>query len=218
MIYAKFLGNQMNHPPLLGGKCPREREFVPHAVVLEKEDPGVNLESRRVIQIQLVRQGRFFRWIRSRRCHRRRSRRVKGLRDRERGQRRGILRLLICRSSRERTLGGKCWGSNGPKIVIRLLNRRRRLLFLFQLHRAHPADCLFSLDALLFTCLQDFFVLYAEFSTLNVEAIQGSDDGICVGSLAEVGKGQAAEGALLIEMVIEGIWGRNRQRCLERMC
>lgn len=51
---------------------------------------------------------------------------------------------------------------------------------------------------------------------MNVEAVQGSHDRVCVDSLTKVGKGQAAERALLIEMVIEGIRGRNGQRCLEK--
>ena len=124
--------------------------------------------------------------------------------------------MLIRRSGGERTLGCKSRGSNGPKVVKRRLDHcSSSLLFLFQLHGAHAADCLFSLDTLLFTGLQYFFVFDTEFATLHIEAIQGGDDGIGVGSLAEVGKGQAAERALLIEMVVEGIRSRNGQGCLE---
>jgi hypothetical protein len=84
------------------------------------------------------------------------------------------------------------------------------------LHGAHPADCLFSFDAFLFTGLQDLLVLNPEFATLDIKSIEGGDDSIGINSLAEVGKGKAAEGALLIEMIIEGIRGGDGQRRLSK--
>jgi hypothetical protein len=57
--------------------------------------------------------------------------------------------------------------------------------------------------------LKDFLVLDAQLAPLNVKPIKGNNDGISIGSLAEIGEGQAAEGALLVKMVVESIRGRN---------
>ena len=104
---------------------------------------------------------------------------------------------------------------DGAKVIIggdlRLVDC---LLLLFHLHRAHATEGLFSLDALLFARLQDLFVLDAELAALDLESVEGCDDGICVHGLAEVGKGEAAEGALLVEVVVEGVGGGDGQRCL----
>lgn len=43
----------MHHPPLTSRERPRKREFVPHAVLLEHEHARVDIERRRVVQVQV---------------------------------------------------------------------------------------------------------------------------------------------------------------------
>lgn len=54
MVYSEFLCDEMDDPPLLGAKSTGERKFITHAVIFEKEDPRIDFQSRRVIEIQLV--------------------------------------------------------------------------------------------------------------------------------------------------------------------
>ena len=63
--------------------------------------------------------------------------------------------------------------------------------------------------------MKDFLVLDTQLAPLNVKPIQGNDDGISIGSLTEIGKGQATEGALLVQVVVERIRGGDGQR---RLC
>lgn len=90
------------------------------------------------------------------------------------------------------------------------------LLFLLELHRAHPADSLFPLNSLFLSGLEDLLIFNSELPALNIEAIQGGDDGIGITWLAEVGKGETTEGASLIKVVVEGVRGRNRERFLQK--
>lgn len=85
------------------------------------------------------------------------------------------------------------------------------LLFLFELHRAHPPDRLFAFDAFLFTCLENLLVLDAELAALDVKAVEGSDDGIGVCGDTEICESEAAELSHGIEMVVEGVGGRNSE-------
>jgi hypothetical protein len=64
--------------------------------------------------------------------------------------------------------------------------------------------------------LEDLFVLYAELTALDVEAVEGHDDCVSVSCLAEIGKCQAAESTLLVKVVVEGVRGRDRQGCLQK--
>ena len=115
--------------------------------------------------------------------------------------------------SREGPRGGEGSVNDGTKVVVLLKGG----LLLFQLHGAHASDSLFSLDALLFTSLKDFLVFYTQFAALDVEAIECGDDCICVYGLTEVCESETSELTGLIEMVIEGIRGWDRQRCLWRV-
>ena len=125
---------------------------------------------------------------------------------------RGVLGLLlVCGAGGERTLGAEGGGDGRWIILVELISVG---LLLLELHGAHATDGLFALYTLLFACLEDLFVLDTQLAPLNIEAVEGSDDRVCVDRLAEVGKGEAAEGALLVEMVVEGIGGGNRERSL----
>ena len=64
--------------------------------------------------------------------------------------------------------------------------------------------------------MKDLFVLDAQLATLDVETVEGSDDGIGIGGLTEVGESQTSEGTLLVEMVIESIGSWNREGSLWR--
>lgn len=106
-----------------------------------------------------------------------------------------------------------CWGSShghGTGLAVVLVGAADAGVLL-DLHGPHAPDGLFALDALLFRGLKDLLVFYTELTSLDIEAIEGSDDGICVYGLAEIGKGQAAEGTLLVKMIVERIRGRDRQ-------
>lgn len=74
--------------------------------------------------------------------------------------------------------GGSEWGCDDGAIVVVLI--MMHCLLLLELHGAHSADGLFTLDALFLTRLEDFLVFYTEFTALYIEAVEGSDDGICV--------------------------------------
>ena len=89
------------------------------------------------------------------------------------------------------------------------------MLLLLKLHGAHPADSLFTFNALLLACLEDLFVLDSESPTLDVEAVEGGDDGICIGGVAEVCKSEATKSTCLVEMIVEGIGKGDAQRLLE---
>jgi len=82
------------------------------------------------------------------------------------------------------------------------------------LHGAHPTDSLFAFDALLFTSLEDLFVLDSESPALDVEAVEGSDDGVCIWSVAEICKGKTTKSACLIQVVVEGIRKGDTKRLL----
>ena len=85
----------------------------------------------------------------------------------------------------------------------------QRLVLLLELHRAHAAEGLLALDALLLARLQHLFVLDAQLAALHVEAVERGDDGVGVGGLAEVGEGQPTEGALSVEVIVECIRRRD---------
>jgi hypothetical protein len=87
-------------------------------------------------------------------------------------------------------------------------------VLLLELHRAHAAERLLALDALLLARLEDLLVLDAQLAALDVEAVQRGDDRVRVGRLAEVGEGEPAEGAGLVEVVVERVRGRDGERCL----
>jgi len=179
---AEFLGYEVDDSALLGGEGPGESEFVSHGIVLEEENSGIDFQRGGVVHVKLIwgllRGGGGW-----------------GLGDcRERGLPRPGL-------SREGEGAGRAeWGD---KVVVELVELG--LLFLLELHGAHPANGLFALDALLFAGLQDLFVLDSESPALDVEAVEGSDDGIRIWGVAEVCKGEATEGACLVEVVVEGI-------------
>ena len=80
-----------------------------------------------------------------------------------------------------------------------------RLLLLLELHGAHAAESLLALDAFLFAGLQHLFVLDAQLAALDVEAIEGSHNGVCVYRLAEISEGEAAELTRLVKMIVERI-------------
>lgn len=237
MVHSELLRDQMHDPPLLRAERPRERELVPHRVILEQQDPRINLQRRRIVQIELVRRalhaaGR----TRRHRVHRLLQLRRRRVRlhavlvgHRHRRRRRVLLRTTIRRriARGERTLWderGRPRGHDRPKVVVRrayslllgeleallleLLRGRLLLeLFLLELHGAHTTDRLFALDPLLFALLEDFFVFDAQLAALDVEAVQSGDDGVGVGRLPEVGEGEAAEGARLVEVVVERVGG-----------
>ena len=89
------------------------------------------------------------------------------------------------------------------------------MLLLLKLHGAHPSDSLFTFNALLLACLEDLFVFDSESPTLDVEAVEGGDDGICIGGVAEVCKSEATKSTCLVEMIVEGIGKGDAQRLLE---
>jgi len=62
--------------------------------------------------------------------------------------------------------------------------------------------------------LQDLFVLDSESPALDVEAVEGSDDGICIWSVAEICKGKTTKSACLIQVVVEGIRKGDTERLL----
>jgi hypothetical protein len=73
------------------------------------------------------------------------------------------------------------------------------LLFLsLHLHGTHPPQSFFSFDAFFFAGLQHFLVFDAEFTTLDVEAIESDHN--CVGIFwrTEISKGKTAKGACRI--------------------
>ena len=119
-------------------------------------------------------------------------------------------------AARERTRRSESRLANHTEFVV-LLYLRHDLLFFLQLHGAHPAKRLFAFDAFLFASLKDFLVFYTQFAALDVEAIECGDDCICVYGLTEVCESETSELTGLIEMVIEGIRGWDRQRCLWRV-
>ena len=81
-----------------------------------------------------------------------------------------------------------------PKVVVTAADDGLLLLLLLlELHGAHSANGLFSLDAFFFAGLKDLLVFYTEFTTLYIEAVEGSDDGICICGLAEVCESETSE-------------------------
>ena len=117
--------------------------------------------------------------------------------------------------TRERARLGHDWGvERGVSFVVGGPDGpagAEHLLFLFELHRAHPPDRLFTFDAFLFTCLKNLLVLDAELAALDVEPVEGSNDGIGVCGHTEICKSEAAELSHRIEVVVKGIGGRNRE-------
>lgn len=82
-------------------------------------------------------------------------------------------------------------------------------MFLLELHRAHTTDSLLALDALLFSGLKDLLVFYAELSSLDIEAVQCCDNGICIYRLTEIRESQPAELTGLIKVIVECIGCRD---------
>ena len=54
MVNTELLSHKVYNPTLLRRQCTGESEFVPHMVILEEEDPRINLERRRVVEVELV--------------------------------------------------------------------------------------------------------------------------------------------------------------------
>ncbi len=69
----------------------------------------------------------------------------------------------------------------------------------------HATDRLLPLDPLLLSCLKHLFVLNAELAALDVKAIEGGHDGVCVYRLAEISEGEAAELTRLVKMIVERV-------------
>jgi hypothetical protein len=55
VVHPELLGDEVHDPTLLSRELAGERELVPHRVVFEEQDPRIDLERRRVIQIELGR-------------------------------------------------------------------------------------------------------------------------------------------------------------------
>lgn len=158
--------------------------------------------------------GRWRQWQR----HRRRDSIL--LRDRHRGYpwRRVLLGLVVGTgqliSSRKRARRSKSWLANHTKLVM-LLHLRHDLVFLFQLHGAHPAESLFALNAFLLARLKDLLVLDAKLTSLDVKPIQSCDDRVCIRGLAEIGKCQSTKLSLSIQMIVKRVGRRDGKRCLQ---
>jgi hypothetical protein len=54
MIYAQLLGNQVDYPPLFGRKGSGEGQLIPHAIIFEEEDSGIDFQRGRIVKIQFV--------------------------------------------------------------------------------------------------------------------------------------------------------------------
>lgn len=88
------------------------------------------------------------------------------------------------------------------------------LTFLFKLHAPHAANSLLALDALFFARLQYFFVLYAEFTTLDVKAIHCGNHSVGVCRQPEIGERQATELTGTIQVIVERVRSGDGQRRL----
>lgn len=91
------------------------------------------------------------------------------------------------------------------------------LSLLFHLHALHALDRLFFFDALLLPSLEHFLVFHPKLTTTDVEAIEGSYNGIGLLARAEVCKCQPAKDAL-IEVIVESIghWDLQILLCEEK--
>lgn len=93
--------------------------------------------------------------------------------------------------------------------VVPLLLIGSALAFLLQLHAAHAPDGLFAFNALLLASLEDLLVLYAEFASLDVKAVEGGNDGVGVGRKTKVGKGETTERSRRVKVVVECVGSRD---------
>jgi hypothetical protein len=84
------------------------------------------------------------------------------------------------------------------------------LLFALEVHGAHATECFFALDPLLLAGLEHLLVFDPKLTALDVEPVQGDDDGVGISCSTEVGEGEATEGTGPVQMVVERIRGRDR--------
>lgn len=54
MIDAQFLGNEVNDSSLFGAEGPGKGEFISHAIILEEENPRVDVKGRGIVKVEFI--------------------------------------------------------------------------------------------------------------------------------------------------------------------
>ncbi len=54
MVHSQSLCSEVDDPSLTWSEGPAERKFVPHAILLEHEDTGVDLQRRGIVEVEFV--------------------------------------------------------------------------------------------------------------------------------------------------------------------